>query len=131
MKKGSFRKSFKKQYSQAFKESRFFVCILIITSFCVLCVIPGLLYIPMIKHGIHKEFPHLKLFIHLCYMLSDTTDASIYIFLQRSIRRLLAQKFLFFIKKKKNDSFLRRDRIHTESTSTRGETAEMLNTRNA
>ena len=57
----------------------------------------GLYYIHMTLQGLHKQFPNLKLLVHFCYILSDTMDASIYIFLQRSIRRFvqLQESFSF------------------------------------
>ena len=74
----------------AFRHSRFFICVLIITSYLILTVIPGLVYIKL-----KTRSSLMKYSVHICYILSDTVDACIYIFLQRTLRSLLMEKIKF------------------------------------
>ena len=77
--------------SETFQKSRFYVCLLLISSFLVCNTIPGLVYIFVILFD-GKLPRQVSITLYACYILSDTTDACIYIFLQRSLRTLLWKK---------------------------------------
>lgn len=73
-----------------FRHSRFYVSVLIVTSFLVLFVIPDLVATCMNFRKNRSEFLLIVLFI--CNGVSDFCNAVVYIFIQRPVKRLLLKK---------------------------------------
>ena len=74
-----------------FRNSRFFVSILVISSFLILMVIPSL--IQSFSHITKTTLPeYLTLVIYISIVLSDTADGIIYVFMQESVRKFLFQR---------------------------------------
>lgn len=73
---------------QIFRHSKFFVSILVITSFLLLMVIPSLIH-SLSKMSGYDMPQKVVFFTFISVTLSDTADGLIYIFLQKSVRSLL------------------------------------------
>lgn len=77
--------------SNLFVNSRFHISVLIVTSFLLFKVVPGLIYTCF--ELTHTPKPYSMLLV-LCisFKICDTAEAVTYVFLQRSIKRLLRKK---------------------------------------
>lgn len=72
-----------------FRRSRFYVCILLITSCLILTTIPTLVQLTLhIHYDNHVPLIYGEI-IYTSYSLSDTADACIYILLRKSLRKRL------------------------------------------
>ena len=78
-----------------FKNSKFFIPLLLTITFVIFIAVPDLLYFFIIEINKKKSPVHLVA-VRLCYSLSDLVDAFIYLYLQPSVRRLLWKKFQMF-----------------------------------
>ena len=78
-----------------FKNSKFFIPLLLIITFVMFVAVPDLLYFFIIEIN-KKKSPVLLVAARLCYSLSDLVDAFIYLYLQPSVRRLLWKKLQMF-----------------------------------
>ena len=77
-----------------FRNSRFFISVLLISSFLLFMVIPNLIYsFVLIKH-ISDELSFILIvpLLLIMYEISILCDALVYIFIQRNVRRLLWRK---------------------------------------
>jgi hypothetical protein len=74
-----------------FINSRFFICVLLMTSFLLLTVIPNLIRLFAFATSITLS-KQVWLYIFLSTLLSDFIDAIVYIFLQPDVRKLLLIK---------------------------------------
>ena len=74
-----------------FKNSKFFIPLLLTITFVILIAVPDLSYFFIIEIN-KKKYPALLVAVRLCYSLSDLADAFIYLYLQPSVRRLLWKK---------------------------------------
>ena len=71
-----------------FTHSKFFICIILVSTFLILMVIPtsiGTLSL-IIDNPLSRSFDK---YLHISVILSDTADVFIYVFLQPSVRKLL------------------------------------------
>ena len=78
-----------------FKNSKFFIPLLLTITFVMFVAVPDLLYFFIIEIN-KKKSPVLLVAVRLCYSLSDLVDAFIYLYLQPSVRRLLWKKLQMF-----------------------------------
>ena len=74
-----------------FLNSRFFVSIMLVTSYLIFMIIPSL--IRTFYYIADAHMPHILFdYINISVTLSDTADGIIYIFMDRSVRKLLLKK---------------------------------------
>ena len=78
-----------------FKNSKFFIPLLLTITFVIFVAVPDLSYFFIIEIN-KKKYPALLVAVRLCYSLSDLVDAFIYLYLQPSVRRLLWKKLQMF-----------------------------------
>ena len=77
---------------RVFQNSRFYIPVLLITTFIVFMVIPEMIHLCLVViKGTH--FNPLKTILTILWALSYLSDAIIYIFMKPSVRRLLLRKF--------------------------------------
>ena len=69
-----------------FKHSRFYVSIVIISSYLTIMVVPNLIRSGFTGSNFSKQF---SLYYYTSSALSDTVDSMVYVFLQPKVRRLL------------------------------------------
>ena len=74
-----------------YRNSRFFVSIMLVTSSLILGVIPKLMYVFMLIADNKVPLP-FKYYVEFCRLLSDMVDGIIYVMLQPSVRKLLLEK---------------------------------------
>ena len=84
------RQQMKSRYTE-FKESLYFIPVLLITTFLLFMVIPDLTYI-FVGVVSDKRSPELLAACFVSYAISALTDAWIYIYLQHDVRNLLKTK---------------------------------------
>ena len=78
-----------------FCETRFFVSVLLVTSFLVFTVIPELVLGILEMHApddAHILSPQFRQYLIISFSVSDTFDAVVYIFLQRRVREIIVSK---------------------------------------
>ena len=115
------RKSRPESLFQIFRNSKFYIAILLITSFLLLSVMPYLISTILVIEN--SDSINMFLFtLPECYVpvtLSDTVDAIIYIFMQVSVRTLLVEKLshVFYCSNRiPVHSYLEQHRISTITT---------------
>ena len=99
-----------------FRNSRFFMSMILITSSLVLAVIPTLIY-ALMKITNNKIALTFSQFHNFCSMLSDTADGIIYIMLQPSVRTLIHQKLHSVLRHCTSIRHSRQRNITVESTT--------------
>lgn len=80
---------------KAFCTSKFFVCILLMSSFLFLWVVPTLivnLWVLTTGSLFNSSLPNLYHYVNISYLLSDTADGVIYVFLKPEVRKLFKKK---------------------------------------
>ena len=75
---------------QMFRNSKFYVAILIITSFLLLKVIPSLVF--FVITAFKTNISHVPLWLQICMRASDTADVLIYTFLYTPVQKFWMQK---------------------------------------
>ena len=77
-----------------FRHSKFFISVMLVSTFLVLMVIPNLINTVLkISGNVDTTIANsLDLCINVCVALSDTADGLIYVFLQAPVKRLLFRK---------------------------------------
>ena len=78
-----------------FRHSKFYICVLLLTSFLILLVIPYILYLIYRITGWSLPTNYFTYF-RLSMFLSDSVDALIYIFLQPSVKKLFLKTFCWW-----------------------------------
>lgn len=81
----------KTDFCGVFRRSKFYISVLLISSFVIFIVVPDLLNVFVFMNI--KDFPNALLtFFLLCNSVSDLLDGYIYIFIQGYVRKLLWKK---------------------------------------
>ena len=76
-----------------FVNSRFFISVMLISSYIILAVIPLVIRSFYTTNNLPT---YLNIYVNISLMLSDSADAVIYIFMDRTIRKIWRQKFSMF-----------------------------------
>lgn len=74
-----------------FRQSRFYVAVLLITSLLILDVIPYLIYIALRLQKNIYLYPNIRYYLYISTYLSDTFDGIIYIYMNSPLRHLLIE----------------------------------------
>ena len=85
-----------------FKNSNFYIAIILISSFLVFMVVPYIIYYGVFKTKVNKEMEHI---LFLIWTLSDTSDALTYVFLYKPVQRSLKAAFTTLCCKCRGNAF--------------------------
>ena len=79
---------------QTFRKSKFFICVLLVSSFLVFSSLPTLIQKlrTLITGTPHNQAPIFLRYVNISLLLSDTADGLIYVFLKPDVRKLLKKK---------------------------------------
>ena len=75
-----------------FTRSKFYIAIVLISTFLLLAVIPRLLYCFIHQHD-SEPYKIIKYILYIVASISDTTDAFIYIFFYTPVQKLMIKNF--------------------------------------
>lgn len=105
---------------ETFRQSKFFISVIIVSTFLFLMVIPGLVATVMIIGG-NPPHPMFVIYLNISVTLNDTTDGLIYVFLQPDVKRLFKEKL--------SSVFTRNNTYVVNQRSTSGENSFAQNIR--
>lgn len=74
---------------KVFRESRFYVAVLLISTFTVFVVVPDFVFA---FHACQGDARNIRYITTICYAISYFSDALIYVFLNDKVRKLFVQK---------------------------------------
>ena len=95
-----------------FRNSHFFVSVLLVKTFFLLAVLPNIIQTSLKIAGIVFSETFI-LYTSISFTVSDTADGIIYIFMQKSVRKLLFQRIYSFC-----SNILKYNFIHQRSITT-------------